>query len=223
MLKRLVQPRQIWWPTKWGWLLLLTITLGLGGAWFQWAEDFLAENDPIEAQALIIEGWIGIEGIKAAKTEFDTGHYQVLITTGGPFESRWGAQHWNYAEEAYGILRRAGVPESKLIQAPSMNSQTQRTFGAALAMKMTLEARGLCLKSANIFTFGSHARRSRLVFSKILGPECSLGAISWMPAAYDLRTPWWRSSERAEDVLKESIGFPFELLLNSARLSNEMP
>jgi hypothetical protein len=40
--------------------------------------------------------------------------------------------------------------------------------------------------------------------------------ISWTPPSY-ASEPWWRSSERAGDLLKESVGFALEALLNSGR------
>lgn len=71
----------------------------------------------------------------------------------------------------------------------------------------------------NIFTLSVHSRRSRLVFSKAFPSETSVGVVSWIPSTYKL-APWWKSSDRASDLLKETVGYFFELLLNSGRWTN---
>jgi hypothetical protein len=43
--------------------------------------------------------------------------------------------------------------------------------------------------------------------------------ITWKPPEYRSE-PWWRSSQRAKELLSESVGYVFEFLLNSGRLSN---
>ena len=42
-----------------------------------------------------------------------------------------------------------------------------------------------------------------------------VGVVSWIPSDYQA-LPWWRSSDRAEDLLTET-GYLYEFLLNSGR------
>jgi hypothetical protein len=63
---------------------------------------------------------------------------------------------------------------------------------------------------------GPHSRRSRLVFSKVFGPEVTVGAYAWVPVGKQLG-PWWRSSERSVSLLKESVAYILELLFDSGR------
>lgn len=103
--------------------------------------------------------------------------------------------------------------------ATAEESSGQRTFHAALGVRKALEKQGLIPTKANVFTLEAHARRSRLIYAKALGERCEVGTISWIPPE-DRSGPWWNSSERAEALIKETIGYLFELLLNSGRLSN---
>jgi hypothetical protein len=89
----------------------------------------------------------------------------------------------------------------------------------AVAAWRALQTKEIQPTSINVFTRSSHARRSRLVFAKVFGSGTKVGVISWTPPGYE-NEPWWRSSERAIDFLKETVGYPFELLLNSGRWSN---
>ena len=83
----------------------------------------------------------------------------------------------------------------------------------------TLQANGIHPRAVNVFTRGAHARRSRLIAARVFGRETEVGAIAWIPGEYDQES-WWESSERADDLLKETVAYPLELLLNSGRLSN---
>ncbi len=171
----------------------------------------------------MVEGWIGYEGMSAAKEEFQRGGYQQVVTVGGSTNNRWGRQRWNYALLAQAQLTRLGVPSDRIIAAPTRETGNQRTFESALAVAEVLEKQTRTRPTAvNVFTLGVHARRSRLVFAKALPAGIQVGCISWQPPDY-ISGPWWESSERAGDFIKESVGYAFELLANSGRLSNAPP
>jgi hypothetical protein len=58
-----------------------------------------------------------------------------------------------------------------------------------------------------------------LVFAKVEGPGTAVGVVDWTPSDYE-GVPWWRSSERARELMLETVGYLFEALLNSGRSSN---
>lgn len=205
------------WPTLLGWLALSLLLIGPILLWGFRGEAFLATTDnPASSDVLIVEGWIGYTGIEAAKAEFEKGHYQRIVTVGGPTNNRWGRQRWNYALLASDELKRLGVPAEKIISAPTEDLLNHRTFASAVAVTEALERADIRKFSATIFTLGAHARRSRLVFAKTLPSGTQVGVISWQPFPYEAQ-PWWQSSERATDFVKESAGWAFELFLNSGR------
>jgi len=218
MHRHLIQRRSIWFPTRLGCLILLAFVGAPFGLWCFFGESFLAHTERVPADVLVIEGWVGIEGVQAAKLELEQHTYRYVVVTGGVTDSRWSQRRWNYAVEAGKLLRHLGVPPGKVIEAPAMESANRRTFESALAVREALAKRSLQPNGVNVFTLGVHAKRSRLVFAKALsGTE--VGAIAWRPPDYRPE-PWWNSSERAVDFLKETVGWLFELLLNSGRLSN---
>jgi hypothetical protein len=85
-----------------------------------------------------------------------------------------------------------------------------------MAAKQALEAKDLKPKRVNVFTRGPHARRTRLVYSKTLGPATQVGIISWNPYG-PMSGGWWHSSSRAEELLKETVGYLYEVFLSSGR------
>jgi hypothetical protein len=184
-------------------------------------ESFLSDTQRLPtAEILVVEGWIGREGVRAAATEFREHGYKYVTTSGGPSLGRWERERSSYAEMAGFELLASGVPRDKIIVAPSTNSERRRTFESAAAVLRALAAAHLQPKTLNVFTYGPHARRSRLVYAKVFGPETDVGVIAWKPPEYELE-PWWGSSQRAKDLLSESVGYIFELFLNSGRLTND--
>jgi uncharacterized SAM-binding protein YcdF (DUF218 family) len=216
---RFIQRQSVWWPTLLGWISIFVFVSGGGLLWWFNFESFLSRTDRLPADTLIVEGWIGVEGVRAAKAEFEQGRYRYIVTVGALTDNRWGPQRWNYATEAAELLVRLGVPSERVIESRSEETVAQRTFASAVAARQNLSLRGIKPAKANVFTRGVHARRSRLLFAKVLGPETEVGAISWTPASA-AKGPWWHSTERADDLLKETAGYLYELLLNSGRFTN---
>jgi hypothetical protein len=220
MLSRLVKRRTVWWPTWLGWLIVAGCFVVTAGLWAKFGESFLAREDRRPAEVLIVEGWIGIEGIQAAKTEFEKGGYRYIVTAGTRLDNRWIVERWNAATEAAEILVRLGLPESRVIAAPTPGVATRRTFESALTVRDTLAVHKLTPECVNVFTLGVHSRRSQLIYAKVLPSTTNVGVVSWIPPDYHMDQPWWHSSERAIDLLKESVGYFWEAAFNSGRLSN---
>jgi len=188
--------------------------------WVRYGESFLSPTERLPARILVVEGWIGPDAIRAAKEEFERGGYDYIFTSGGSpdplSEDNWQKEGWTYAEGARHILVRAGMAEGKIIPAPPPETETARTYTSALGIKAALAKANLLPRSVNVFTTGSHARRSRLVYEKVLRPGVAVGIIAWTPPAYTA-LPWWRSSARSEEFLVQSVGFFYEYLFNSGR------
>jgi hypothetical protein len=215
----LIRRRTALCPTLLGWACLLGLVCAPFLFWWFECEAFLSRTQRLPTEVLVVEGWIGKEGIQAAGAEFKQGGYRFIVTTGGLTNNRWDSHQWSYAEMAGEVLVHEGIPPDKVIVAYPKNTEGQRTFESAVAADGALQAKGLLPTTINLFTLNAHARRSRLIFAKVFQPGTRVGIISWAPPNYKAG-PWWRSSDRAEDVIKETAGYFFELLLNSGRTSN---
>ncbi|HEY4300862.1 MAG TPA: ElyC/SanA/YdcF family protein [Candidatus Didemnitutus sp.] len=212
----LVRRRTLPVPTLWGWLILAAFFLGVAALWLFEAESFLSLTQREPADTLVVEAWIGFDGLSAARDEFVHGHYRYLVAAGGPSESPWDSRRWNYADEAHDFFIRQGLPADDVITARQGETRVQRTHATAVAAREALAARGLHPSAINVFTAGPHARRSRLIFAKVFRPGTKVGVVSWVPARR-AEGPWWRSSIRSEDLVKETVGYLFELLFSSGR------
>lgn len=215
-LSWLLRPRTIWCPTLVGWALIISVLAAPVVYWCLRGESLLSLSRREAADVLVVEGWVGDEAYEAAAAEFKSGHYRWVITTGGPNGENWQQKRWTYAEIGYDRLAAYGVAKSKILKAPAPEVESQRTYTSALAAKQALATAGLNVASLNLFTFGSHARRSQLVYAKVFEPAIKVGIISWLPEGARTK-PWWKSTVRAKDLLTESFGYFYEALLNSGR------
>lgn len=213
---RFVQRKTVWVPTWLGWLTVLVVGFGTLSFWMFCGEAVLSATHREGAEILVVEGWIGMPGVRAAKAEFDSGGYKYIVTAGGMTNNRWGSQRWNYATLTRDYLVRLGVPADRVLPAPARDTNKQRTWESAMGVKAALAPLSKEHHMVNVFTLGSHARRSRLVFEKVLGATASVGVIGWLPSSESSRR-WWNSSERALDFLKESVAYPLELFFSSGR------
>lgn len=216
MISKLFKRRTVWFPTLWGWILILLLVSAPVLLWWFGGESYLSVTSRLPANILVVEGWIGIEGIRAAAVEFNRGGYEFIVTTGGLTGERWMEERWSYAEMAERELLRFGIARVKVVAAPARDTESQRTYESALAVSRALQDRGISPEGINVFTLGVHARRSRLIFGKGLQAKTKVGVVAWKPTNYEA-LPWWRSSERSGDLVKETAGFLFEALFSSGR------
>lgn len=219
MTFRLGQRRTVWFPTLFGLACALILGVLVVGTWFFYSESFLRVTDDRPSEIFVVEAWVGNEALRAAAVEFSRHGDQFLLTTGGLSSERWSDQRYSYAEMAARELVRSGVPADRIIVTTAATVSSQRTYEMAVAAWRTLREKNLHPKNITVFTVGPHARRSRLVFSKVFGSDTHVGVIAWVPPSYSTG-PWWSASERADDVLKETAGYLYEVFLNSGRWSN---
>ncbi len=175
MKLRLARKQLVWWPTAAGWCCLLALPVAGLLLWVGKGERFLAATARENAEVLVVEGWIGREGMHAAREEFERGGYQYLPATGGYTGEGWMDRRWSYAEMAGRELLRLGVPRDRLLIAQAPESDAQRTYQTARAAGRVLAEQGLRPRAINVLTRGTHARRSRLIYAKVMGPSVRVG------------------------------------------------
>lgn len=209
-----------WRLTIWGWLVVLVLPMGLATLWAFFGEKFLTiQQRDAKPDILVVEGWIGREALASAASEFISGGYRFVVTTGGQTSDGWSDQRWWYCEMAEKELLKGGVPKEKIIVARPVETGSQRTFQEAVAARTALASQGVSPATLTVFSSGVHGRRSRLVFSKVFQSVPRVGVISWTPQSHK-GAPWWHSSKRSEEFAKESVGWLFELAWSSGRSSN---
>jgi hypothetical protein len=202
----LVRRRTIWWPTAWGWLLVVATLGGLAALALREAAPLLAVERPAAgARILIVEGWLDAAELDQAVARARAGRYDRVLTAGGPIDGWTDAPRWaTFAERSADYLQRHGLHDVPVAAVPSARSQRERSYVGAVAVREEIAAAGRAGEPVDVFSAGVHARRSRSIYRLAFGPDTSVGILAARPEAYDLDR-WWTTSVGAKAVLDETI------------------
>ena len=203
------------WSFSWrGRVIVASALLLVGALVLTGVHPFLAITHRVDSDVLVVEGWIHDYALRAAVAEFRNGRYQRVFTTGGPVEGSGGYINDYHTNASVGadLLKRYGLLDESLQIVPSRIMDRDRTYGSAVALRNWFREHDMHIRSLNVLTENLHARRSRLLFSKALGPGISVGIIAVPNPDYDARR-WWRYSEGVKDVGSEAIAYIYARLL----------
>lgn len=213
-IQSLVVRKERWGLSRRGWLVFLCVSIFSGYLFVTKIHSFLAVTDRVPANVLVIEGWLDPYAVEAAMTEFKSGSYQKLITTGGPEEGmgNYCPVYDTQAHQSAGFLKKAGIPQTVIQSVPSLIVGKDRTYHSALALRKWFQEHDLQVGSFNVLTADVHARRTRLLFQEAFGSQTKVGIISVPNPDYDARH-WWRSSEGVRKVVDETIAYIYAKFL----------
>lgn len=200
-------------PTLRGCLVLLGILAAIGFFVVREVHPFLAVNDPVPGGYLVVEGWAPDFALRQAVEEVNRNHYEKVIVTGGPL--LWGSplsEYKTYAELAAATLGRLGLDTNKVWAVPSKLVIQDRTYAAAMALRSWLRTHHIAAARVHLMTEGTHARRSRLLYQKALGPAVTVGVTAIPVPDYDAGH-WWRYSAGVRSVIDESVAYVYARLL----------
>ena len=207
----LIRRRQVWLPTLWGALLLLALAAVMIVAIGRHAYALLAPNQPAHgrdgtgARTLVVEGWLGQEELDQAAARFRAGHYQRVLTTGGPIEPWGDVGGWhNYAARAADYLRGHGLAAAQVIALPAPASLQDRTYLGAVMVRDWAQHSGTALDAVDLVSAGAHARRSRWLYRMALGDPVEVGIYAALPAGYDA-VRWWTNATGAKLTVGEVL------------------
>jgi hypothetical protein len=168
---------------------------------------FLAKSSPVDADVLVVEGWLPDYALQSALAEFRQGSYQKLITIGGSLpRGFYLSEYKNFAELAAATLTALGLDREQILIVADPSESQNRTYSSAVILDRWLATSQLQIKALNLYTLGTHARRSWLLFKKTLEPQISVGIIANEPLNYDAKN-WSHSSEGVRTVISELLAY----------------
>jgi len=209
------------WSLSWrGRMIVAAALLLVGALVLKGVYPFLAITHRVDSDVLVVEGWIHDYALRAAVVEFRNGSYRRVFTTGGPVEGSGGYINDYHTNASVGaeILKKYGLSDESLQMVPSRIMDRDRTYGAAVALRNWFREHDMHIRSLNVLTENVHARRTRLLFSKALGPGISVGIIAVPNPDYDAR-PWWHYSEGVKEVGSEAFAYIYAKFLFHPRES----
>ncbi len=209
---RLARKREIYFPTRRGWLVCLIAFLALiAGSLLvlrQTIVPFLAKTAPIPSEALVLEGWVPDELEPDVRAEFNRGKYALLILTGSDLtKGEPLVEFKNYATMTRSVFLRRGWKESQVIAVPCGRAVRDRTYTSALALKEWLIRHSESgIHSINVMSNGVHSRRTWLLYRKALEGVANVGVIASRDISFDPKH-WWRSSDGVRATIDETVAY----------------
>lgn len=209
----LLQRRECLVPTLRGWIAVLVIATALTVTVIGSLHSFLAVTAPEPAEVLVVEGWAPDYTFEEAVAEFKRHRYKKLYVTGGPLEQGSHlSEYGTYAKLGAAILIRKGLNNDAVLAVPSPRVRQDRTHAAAVALNGWLRQHNAMPASLNVISLGAHARRSWLLFGKVLGEKTRVGIIAVEDRDYDPKR-WWRTSQGVRLVADELLAYCYARFL----------
>ncbi len=172
---------------------------------------FLSVNKPIGGNILVLDGQMPDFSVKEAMHIFDSGGYDLIVTTGGKIQTGYFMTEFKtMAEFTASTFVKMGFPEEKIAVIPGGEYKRDRTYNSALSLKSWIKEENKTVTKIDVLAVGSHARRSRLLFRKAMKDEFSVGIISVEDPAYNPRK-WWTTSVGTRTILSETIAYFYVL------------
>jgi hypothetical protein len=112
----------------------------------------------------------------------------------------------NYAESAADFYLSRGLAPEAVIPVPAPASAQGRTFLGAVMIRQWTDKLPEPISAIDVYSYGPHARRTRLLYRLAFGPGVQVGIRSATPSRYRSET-WWRTSAGAKEVMIETIAW----------------
>jgi hypothetical protein len=167
---------------------------------------FLAQNAPAGARLLVVEGWMEPEGFDQAIAVFRANGYERIVTTGGPVPP-WPVPPvpTTYAQLAADYLTRHGIAAAQVTAVPAPESAERHTYLSAVMVREWARRSALKLDALDVYSSGTHARRSRLLYERAFGPQVRVGVYAARSSDYDPGA-WWQTTFGVRDVVTQAAG-----------------
>ena len=197
-----------WGLTLRGWFILVVGAVGLFILFAFEIHPFLSLNAALPTKTLVVEGWISEAGIRYAVRQICSGQYDHVFVTGGPISGFGGytSDTNTYAHYGFSRLLNHDIPAAQLMPVPCRVMERDRTYSSAFMLREHFRTNSFRPASINLITDSVHARRSRLLFQRALGPDIQVGVIAVPPADYHAER-WWRYSAGVKEVVGETIAY----------------
>lgn len=205
--------RRIPLPTWRLWFVLLSAAAIAGWLLIPRLHGWLAVVDPVpDAPYVIVEGWVPEYVLEQVMEDTDTPAVKRIFTTGVPLDhGTFLTEFRDYAHLSALTMAKMGIDPQRICAAPAQEVKLERTRAMAAALKVVLDGENIPAadRRINLYTLGTHARRSRRIFQETLGPGWEVGVIAIPSRDYDA-AQWYKQSAGAKTVINELIALTMQ-------------
>lgn len=151
------------------------------------------------------------EALDQALAAFHAGKYERAVVPGAPLDP-WPntGGYTSSADRVADYLRAQGLPESQVVVLRGPASAQDRTFLSAVLVRDWAKRAEPDLRAIDLFSEGTHARRSRMLYQIAFGPDTKVGVLASRPSG--ATEDWWHSAYGTRYVLDQAIALAWTKL-----------
>lgn len=174
--------------------------------------DFLAVTRPLHSRILVIEGWFpDAPQLAEAAQLIRAGDYEGIACVAVESWPAGTPGAVPNAERAAAHLARLGVDRSRISVLVAYDVTSGHTFRNALLVRSWLRREHPSAKSIDLFTGSVHARKSWVIYEKVLRPSVAVGVYATRPS-WDPPGQWWRTRLGIYLVLRNTVGYLYAVV-----------
>lgn len=209
-------------PTWRGWVLLVTLAAAVLCPLPRVIFSLLSVTEPVGSGVLVIEGWVADEAVQEGVRVYRAGPYTRIITTGVPIEyGGYLSSYGSTANIARATCIALGVDSAEVSAAPARGHiERDRTFASACALRLWLQRHAPDVRQVDILSQGVHARRTWMIFTRVLGDSIRVGIIAAREVQYG-PDDWWRKSAGTKDIGGELVGYLYAITTRTRSLPED--
>jgi hypothetical protein len=174
--------------------------------------NFLSVNNPVGKGVLVVEAWIPAQALAESARIFNSGRYSYFVVVGGPIQGvgSLSDRPRTYDDLAAKRLEKLGFDTKKLVKITvPYEPAGSRTIASAAAVKAWLGDSGISVCCVEIFTVGVHARRSWVLFQRVLGDRYRVGIIAGSEVSDDQSRFWFFSKRGIWIFVRNLAGYAY--------------
>ena len=209
---KIINKRERYGFTWQGWTIFLSVILFLLIILSQLVYPFLAFSNRINGDIMIVEGWLPDYALEKVVLDFNSGPYKFIATVGGPLaQGSYLAEEYNTeAELSAAALIKIGIDPNKLYAIPTPAVERDRVYASAIELKKWLDNSRIEIQALDIYSLGSHSRRSWLIYQHIFNPNIEVGVVAINNKDYD-SNKWWNSTLGVKTIIIETISYIYTI------------
>lgn len=195
-------------------LLLLVLLAILFVTLMRGLNLYLTQTVKLESKLLVVEGFLPDYVLPTMIQEFHEGEYETLLIIGKPIgQGQYIKGVFTEADLIEQSLIKMGFDSTKIVNVAIPTTVFRdRTYNTGLLLYNYLTEYKLNYKEVNVYTYGCHSRRSKILYQKAVGNDVKIGIIAAVDRSYDPKK-WWKTSKGFRTVLNETLAYLYVRLV----------
>lgn len=170
---------------------------------------FLQLNRPVRADVFVITTGVRDSVLQELANDAKADPDRVFLVVGGRIDrGSFLSGYKTFAELSARTLGAFGVPPQQIVTLVPDESQRDRTYQSAQAVRAWLHDRGESVSAINVVAKGAHSRRTSIIYRRTIEATVAVGVIA-IPNIEFENSDWWKTSAGVRSIIGELIAYVY--------------